>query len=307
MKKLLALLLVLAVTVVMGACTQEPQPTQTLPTQAADDTQPTQTTENTQATTSDENLVGVADFATYEGEIIAKVTVLHNLRNDGDFGVAQGACTDGEYIYVILENQNIEEAGGYKENPHYSKIFKLDPDTMETVQVSQPLLIDHGNDITYNSKTGLLVVNNHHPNRTHLTTVSPETLEVVETITHIDEEMAGIAYNATRDKYVIGLYTSYDLLVADGELNVEQRFEGEVTNWIKQSIACDDDYIYFLQYNSNAIVVYDWDGNHIRTIRVRWMNNEPQSIFLLDGKFYMTSYIGANSGAQIFEMRFIGM
>lgn len=311
MKKLIVLLLVAVLVMSLAACAKQPQPTQgSEPAQDSkptENSEPTQATEDTKETAPAENLLERADFGTYDGEIISKVTVLQNLRNDGDFGVAQGACTDGKYIYIILENQKVEAEGGYSKNPHYSKIFKIDPATMETVQVSEPLLIDHGNDITYNSKTGLLVVSHNSPNRKYLSTVDPETLELVETLKDNELDMYAIAYNATKDKYVIGISHGYDFAIADGQLNIEQRFEGKVTNWTKQGVECDDDYIYFLQYNSNAIVVYDWDGNYIRTIRVIWMNNEPEDIFLLDGKFYMTSYIGAKSGAQIFEMRFIGM
>jgi hypothetical protein len=86
---------------------------------------------------------------------------------------------------------------------------------------------------------------------------------------------------------------------------------GKDLGYTTQGCDCDDTYIYFPMWDkpnyANYIFVYDWDGNYIRTIRVIWMNNEPEDIFLLDGKFYMTSYIGAKSGAQIFEMRFIGM
>lgn len=299
MKKWIALLLALVLVMSLAACNQNTQPTETDPVG-------TESTEDTRAE-STENLLTTADFGTYEGDIVAKVTVLQNLRNDGDFGVAQGACTDGTYIYVLLENQNVSEEGGYSKNPHYCKIFKIDPATMETVQVSEPLLIDHGNDVTYNSKTGLLVVSHNAPNRKYLSTINPETLELVETITDNELDMYAIAYNATRDKYVIGISHGYDFAIADGDLNVEQTFVGEVTNYTKQGVECDDDYIYFLHYNSNAIIVYDWDGNYIRTIRVAWMNNEPEDIFILDGQFYMTSYIGAKSGAQIFSMRFIGV
>lgn len=298
MKKLTAMLLTLVVVAGMTACHPSSQTSQTLP--------PTQATPPTQQTGPIENLVTADAFGTYENEIVSKVTAVMKLPSDGDFGVAQGACSDGKYIYTVLENQNVNAEGGYSNNPHYCKIFKIDPTTQETLKISEPLLIDHGNDITFNPQTGMLIVCHNAPNRTHVSFIDPDTLELVQTATGNELEMYAIAYNATRGKYVVGISHGYDFAILDSELNVETRFTGQVTNWTKQGIECDDNYIYFLQHNTDAVVVYDWDGNYIRTVKITWVYNEPEAIFLMGGKFYMTTYIGTNSGAQLLEMRFIG-
>ena len=65
---------------------------------------------------------------------------------DKEFRTAQGATTDGEYIYFIIRMSDDSNC----------IIVKTDIEGNE-VLVSVPLDLGHGNDMTYNSKTGYLV------------------------------------------------------------------------------------------------------------------------------------------------------
>lgn len=310
--KVIVLLLILAMLAVMTGCAGNNQLQETTapiqpPTTSApgETTSPIETTTAPVTSTPDASLTP-ADFATFDGKIIANATALNSYPNHGDFGKAQGACTDGAYIYIILENTNVSEPGGYSQNSHYSKIVKIDATTMETVMVSEPLLIDHGNDVAYNSKTGMLVVSNNTPNYRSLSFVNPETLELIEIIEDNELPMYAVEYNAKLDKYVVGISGCYDFAILDSELHVEQRFTGKNTFATKQGITCDENYIYFLQYKDNLIVVYDWEGNYIRKITVKGVVSEPEAIFIIDGKFYISAYYGGNAGAQIYEVSFEG-
>lgn len=66
------------------------------------------------------------------------------------FVTAQGACSDGKYIYMAFE----EKIKGKKTGK--IKIVKLDGKTLKKVKASKPLRCGHGNDITY--KNGILYV-----------------------------------------------------------------------------------------------------------------------------------------------------
>ncbi len=235
--------------------------------------------------------------------IKAKLKKVGMVPYDGDFGVAQGACTDGKYIYVILENQKVDGEGGYQKNDHYGKIFKVDPATMKIVAKSEPLLIDHGNDVTYNPKTKQLIVVHNAPNRKKLSFVDPETLTVTDTLTHSELEMYAIAYNEKTDQYVVGLSHGYDFAILDNQFNLVQKFSGKVTGYTKQNFDCDEKYIYMLQYNSNTIQVYDWDGNFVREIALNYIE-EPESLLHIGSQFYYTTYMGGKNGGRILTIEF---
>lgn len=200
-----------------------------------------------------------------------------------NYCVQQGSATDGRYAYIVMEDQI----------QHLGSIRKFDMSTWEEVKVQYGLPIDHGNDMTYNAKTGKLVVVNNAPRRNLLTIIDPETLEVVETVT-CSCEMFSIAYNETRDVYVVGLSggENFSILNADFE---EIAFHAVVHDGlVTQGADCDDNYIYFPRWNRdnkevnmpNLIAVYDWDGNHVTNIRVGGFQ-EVESMFHVGDDFYL--------------------
>jgi hypothetical protein len=241
----------------------------------------------------------------YEGEIVARVKPVAYVPADGDFNIGQGGCTDGKYFYIVLENQKVEAEGGYGQNSHYGKIYKLDAKTLDLVQVSDPLPIDHGNDMTYNCKKGLLVVSHNAPNYTYLSYVDPATLQIVETVKDNQLKMYAVDYYPAADRYVVGISYGYDLGILDGELGFVARYPGVNTGFIKQGIACDDNYLYFLQFRKNCVVLYDWDGKYLRTIDIEGNEEEPEAMFCLDGKWYMNSYVAHHQGSRLYEMEFV--
>ena len=232
-------------------------------------------------------------------KLFGKVSAVYRMYPDGDYNITQGACTDGKYIYMLLENQN--ENGGGKDVDHHCKVVKIDAATMKEVARSEPLAIDHGNDITYNSKTKQLVVIHNQPNRDKISFVDPEKLVLLDTISHSELQMYAIAYNAEKDQYVIGLSFGYDFAIVDSEFNVIQKHTGVVTGYTKQNFDWDGKYIYMLQFKENCAVIYDWDGNHIRTVMIE-MTEEPEAIFHIGGQFYVTSYISGRKGGRIYKL-----
>lgn len=236
-----------------------------------------------------------------DGNVVASALKVGSLEKDGDFKVAQGACTDGKYIYIILENQNTG-GNGYQKESHYGKIFKLDVETLKTVKVSEPILIDHGNDCTYNSDTNEIVITHNAPNYKCISYVDADTLELKKTDKSNVYNMYAIAYSSTYKKYVVGLSGTYDYAVfAAGE--TPKRYRGRNTGYTKQGMDCDDKYIYFIQYKENVITVHDWTGNYIRTIKILNVSDEPEAIFFIGDQLYMTSYRGGSGGgANIYKI-----
>ena len=236
-----------------------------------------------------------------EGDAVAKAVLLGTIERDGDYRVAQGACTDGKHIYIILENQNTG-GQGYKKESHYCKIVKLDAKTLETVKVSEPLLLDHGNDCTYNSDTNEIVVAHNAPNKRFLSFVDADTLELKRTDKNNTQDMYAIAYHAGYKKYVVGISSTYDYGVYSNYPKLPKRFAGLDTGYIKQGLECDDKYVYFVQYKQNVITVHDWEGHHIRTIEITNVYDEPEAIFYIGDQMYMTSFRGRVGGSNIYRL-----
>lgn len=71
-----------------------------------------------------------------------------HLPNVEEYTVMQGGCTDGEYMYLILENNTLD----------LDMLFKVDMNTWEIVAQSEGLPLDHANGMGYNSKLDTLIV-----------------------------------------------------------------------------------------------------------------------------------------------------
>ncbi len=211
-------------------------------------------------------------------ELSLKLVFQKKYSVDSEYRVGQGACTDGKYAYLIFENNKV--------TPHMCKIVKVDLSTLNVVKTSEPLPIDHGNDITYNTKTGELFVSHNSPNRTHVSTIDPETL-TVKKLTVIDTEIYGITYRESNDTFCLGVSHCYDFTIHSSDFELIKRYPGK-TGYTKQGVDSDEKYIYFSQYKTNCIFVYDWDGNFINEIAVPEQSMELEAIFHIDDVFYIT-------------------
>lgn len=242
-----------------------------------------------------ENELSPSYFITPDKDNSITLTKIRDITSIENHKVLQGACTDGTNAYVVLENQTI--------SPSVDIIRKYNISTWEPVKDSQPLAIDHGNDLCYNSKTGMLVAVHNAPNKTRISFINPETLEVTETKT-IGYSIYSITYNATLDRYVLGISDGFNFVIVDSEFNyVGKRFIiGHVTGYTKQGVDSDDKYIYFVQSGLNCIVVYDWDGNYIKTIFLTGIEDETEAIFHIGPSFYVTFNIDYKTHGAIYKV-----
>ena len=214
----------------------------------------------------------------------------------GDHNVLQGGCTDGEYFYIVLENQSV--------SPSTNIIRKIDVSTRKIVLDSEPISIDHGNDLCYNANLGQIVAVHNAPNRDRISFIDPETLKVVETKT-IMYQIFSMSYNPETDRYVLGLSGGQNFVITDSDFNyVGKRMHVGLNNgYTTQGIDSDDKYIYFLLYKVNCIVVFDWSGKYIKTILLTGYDQEPESIFHIGPKVYVAYYtIGKKAGGAIYRV-----
>ncbi|MCQ2453391.1 MAG: hypothetical protein MJ136_02265 [Clostridia bacterium] len=238
-------------------------------------------------------------FGVIEPDVNYKITLTRKaVLKGGDtfktmnYHVQQGSATDGTYAYFVLEDQH----------QSLGSIWKVDMSTWKVVDTMYDLPIDHGNDMTYNPGKHQLVVVNNKPHYNTLTFIDPDTLTIIET-KKLTADMYAIAYNPASDRYVIGLSGSWNFMITDGEFNVQHLCIGKDTGLVKQGVECDDSYIYFPQCKSdnsiNQLVVYDWEGNYVNTIRVS-AYQEIESLFHNENG----TYIAFNaSGSSIYEAK----
>ena len=231
---------------------------------------------------------GKADFS-----IIDKLTnytlttdskELFRIKGDKVYCKAQGACTDGTYVYGIL--RDTYDTGAY--------IKKCRLDTGELVATSAIIPLGHGNDMTYDSKNNRLVVAHGTTQGKILTLVNADDLSFIEKI-NLEVGAGAITYNEKRDCYAIS-QGGKTLHFLDSNFNLIRSLTRTLNEeYVAQGMGCDDNYIYFPMSNQwtsqrpfldNILEVYDWDGNYITTVHVP-LAMESESMFWANGKYYV--------------------
>lgn len=252
-----------------------------------------------------------AAFFNVENAIIyAPVAQLSGVKADGSYfdlpgkdgyDVQQGACTDGTYAYMVLENQKILDDAGNQVS--WDVIYKIDMSTWEVVDQTEPLYLDHANDMTYNSKTNQLLVIHCYVNTNRISVIDADTMEFVESF-DIDYGMFSICYNESRDQYVIGIKSTYDFAILDSDFKMVNNFIGVDPGYTKQGMDCDDDYIYFVMYEDNSLLCYNWNGVYCGCYRLKGLPQESEAMFNTNGNYYVTFYQGGHMGGRVAKVEF---
>ncbi|MBE6577740.1 MAG: hypothetical protein E7653_06340 [Ruminococcaceae bacterium] len=204
----------------------------------------------------------------------------------------QGGGTNGKYAYYI-----INEGGNTGEE--LSRMYKIDLETWEIVAQRQGFKWAHANDVTYDSKRGVVVVC--HCNK-RISFVDPDTLEELEVRELTTGGQYSMAYNAKRDQYAIGKSLCYDIGITNSDFELIKTYEGQ-DGYTKQGMECDDEFIYFFHTGkrNNWIWVYDWDGNYLKKFTVP-MVGESENLFIRGDKFIAAFNNFKDQTGDIYEM-----
>ena len=213
---------------------------------------------------------------------LKKTRVMTIAKEDG-YTCIQGGATDGKWLYFLLND-------GKSDDTAKSRLIKVNPDTMKVEQTLSDILCAHANDMTYNSKTGKLMISHCNVDATKYTVIDPETMTVVG-VKSASVGFFGIAYVPERNDYVIAKSGTYDLCVLNASLRVTRELTGQNTGWTKQGIDADNDRIYYMQspssssHKENRILTYDWEGNLTNTFTIDSVA-EGEHLMWLDNCFY---------------------
>lgn len=223
--------------------------------------------------------------------------------------LSQGGCSyDGYYYQAFITYKDTTNS----QKNNQVRILKYNITTGDAIW-SEPLLLNHANDITYNTKRNCLVVCHNAGGANYVSYVNPDTLTLIDadpTTDEIDREDIGfdiysIDYNARMNRYVVGVSGGQKFRILNEEFeaiyefgvaeDVKPEFNEKETDYIKyvtQGICSDDNYIYCVLSSPNVIAVYDWFGNYISYIDLD-LNDETlecESISVVDNTIYVAAY-----------------
>ncbi len=214
----------------------------------------------------------------------------------------QGGWTDGRYYYQAFVWRHDES----NQQDNKVVIVKFDLAANRVVGQSEILALNHANDMTYDAKNDRLVIVHNKPNWRQLTFMDPDTLTVIGTQT-IEDQIFGMDYNPAKDCYVIGVSSVYPTFRA-----LDSRFRPtgalfttieETNDYVRQTVACNEDFIFHLYWNSSYIVVYDWDGNYITTIDFWGRDMEPENLTVIGDTIYVCCNDSKKAGCRIFTLK----
>ena len=209
------------------------------------------------------------------------------------YSVPQGSCTDGKHIYVILSNNE-------KQN-YRSALAKIDIETLELVSVTPGLDVGLSNDLTYNTKTGEIIIVHNSPNADKVTFIDADTMETTREAT-LDLDIYALAYNSAEDCYYAGLSGGYDFVKLDENLTqVSLPYSGYPIGYTRQGMDCDGRYVYFALADKNSVAIYRADGTLVNIVTLPATYGSIQSICHTKNSFYVT-YSLPKGGAEIYEL-----
>ena len=249
---------------------------------------------------------------TPEGTFFALDTYSHE-STSGGFYVMQGGCTDGKYAYLLMEGSSVMIDGVTYKKGHM--ITKVDMATWETVAVSEPMALGHGNGMCYNPNLGQLVIS--YCNDVETTPDVDESKCVafvdVNSMEFVGSRELGLSinaidYNPKRDLYVVGIKgNSAAFAVLDSEFMELGWYPGNNCNLGSQDVDCDDNYIFVgnsgvtTMPGMEVVKVYDWNGEYVGIFRVDSVS-EQEAIFNYNGQYYITFYTG--NGGRVYKINY---
>lgn len=223
------------------------------------------------------------------------------------YGVMQGGCTDGTYAYYALVNKSNNKV----------KIAKQKLSSGKIVAVSDPMAMDHANDMTYDSKNKRLVVthNTEHKKRVSFVSTSLKyqgykDISIPSTIPGATKAQrdriygfASVSYSDKNGQYVAVVSGVHDFVILNKDLKITKYIPvtKKYENTYYQGADVTASYIIVAQsphtsgLSHNVLTVYDWDGNFISRINVR-KAHEIESVFHKGNTFYAGFYCSYVNG-----------
>ncbi len=200
--------------------------------------------------------------------------------------IVQGAYFDGTTYYVAMVARDRE---GFES----TRITLLDV-YGELLSASEPLALDHANNLTFNPHKNALIASHCQSPDGHCARYSAVDLKTM-TVTESADLAApffSMAYSPERRGYVSGEWAGQTLDYWNEDFEIVKKVDVETPKSLSQGVFADGDYAYFVRSSQNGasaeIRVYDWEGNLCFLIPLEIEDHiEPESINIVDGTAYI--------------------
>ncbi len=209
--------------------------------------------------------------------------------------VAQGVCTDGEYVYFVQKNRKDTQARVYK--------YRMSDWTF--VEKTKIFNGGHCNDLVWDPGRRMVICLRGGVNpdfKEETIAINPETMEVSEG-PRVPEGATAIDYNPVLDRFV----TRHGVHLCQRNPSMEIILRTERTdnnNMLSQGMGSDDEYFYFPMSPIrgeiyNVLLVYDWaTGSYQGSLHLPIIY-ESESMFEHDGIYYVVFY---HRGATLYRI-----
>lgn len=195
----------------------------------------------------------------------------------GNCTIGQGATSDGTKIFVLNKNNSDNQ----------SILFRFDLQSLKWEGQSGIFNAGHSNDLAYNPDKDLIVIAHGMEQGQILTLAQASNLSVISDV-GIDVGASSVSYNSKKKQYAFS-QGGATLHFTDDSFNVISSYSREnMVGYTAQGMGADDQYVYFPMSSSkdNIIVVYDWDGQYIKTLTLP-VKMESESLFYSSGEYYV--------------------
>lgn len=210
------------------------------------------------------------------------------------YTVTQGACCDSGRVFMVFE----QKANKAKKRPHRCKIAVYDMDKGTVLRVSGALKLGHGNDITI--RDGILYVTHSEGSKTvHRVRVSD--LKQIKGIkvkipkkfkSKKIKEFNGISVYGSG--FLLRVMGGSGMVVTNKNLKVTRFFRCKPNYKTSQGMTVDGKTIIRafskLQDGNNYLVEYSIKGEQKTRLKAK-IEGEMESVFLYNGKKYVTTYL----------------
>lgn len=211
------------------------------------------------------------------------------------YAATQGACSDGNYIYMAFENKKISRI----------RIIKLilKKNDIKIKAVSKPLNIGHANDMAY--KKGILYVT-HSGTSNKIHRVEASTLKKLKDVTAPAHGMNAIA--PTKNGFIIRVIGKPAIIVNDNFKKIRS-FKWSKTYKAGQGMDYKNKkiiraYSILQSKNKNKIAIYNTKGKIQRTKTVK-ITGELEGVFYHKNKWYGTSFRKKKKNGKMKHYAFI--
>lgn len=226
-----------------------------------------------------------------------KTTLAGTCPQKGVYKVAQGAASDGEYVYFVMKGNEV----------NYNSqcvVYKYTLHPFKYVAVSEEFNGHHANDMTFDTKNKRALVVNGSGAAGNLTAIDANTLAISTITTSLG--IGGMTYNPSRNIYGITQGGKKYQTVDENFKIINDFGRSDNPGYTAQGMGSDSYYVYFpMSPNSsssdrsiNILVAYDWNGHYKGIINIP-LSMESESMFYAAGEYYVNFY---SSGAQLYKI-----